>query len=228
MGSNVAVEACSGTMNRTKLRELISAGESSTVEFKRKFTSVDKFAREMIAFANTEGGYLIVGVDDDRRIVGVESEKEERNLIEVALHHIAPVLDITIDIVEIEYVDIVVVLVPRSSLRPHWFVPDDLPVNGKNRKAFIRRGEESVEASREMVKVLRGMRPDSPPMTLSIGDREQRLFAYLERYGRASVNDFARLVNISRRRASQILVKLVRAGVLHVNYEAGHDFFTLV
>jgi predicted HTH transcriptional regulator len=215
-------------MKRHELREIIAGGESSTVEFKRKFTSIEKFAREIIAFANTDGGYLLVGIDDDGRIIGVDSEKELEEMVAIAQHSITPWLDLDVEVVEIEYRDVIVIHVPRSNKRPHRLVSDDPKERPHERKAYIRQGESSVTASREMVKVLEAQSPDAPPMTLSIGDRERRLFTYLERYGKASVNDFARLVNISRRRASQIIVKLVRAGVLHINHDGGHDFFTLV
>ena len=215
-------------MNRHELRELIAGGESSTVEFKRKYTTADKFAREIIAFANTAGGFLIVGVDDDGSIVGVKSEKEIIELVDVARQFITPELELDSEIVEIEFVDVVVVHVPNSPLKPHRLISDDPEERPHERKAFIRQGENSVAASKEMTKILAGKRADAPPMTLSIGDRERRLFTYLERYGKANVNDFARLVNISKRRASQILVKLVRAGVLHIHTDNGGDFYTLV
>ncbi len=215
-------------MKRHELRDLIAGGESSTVEFKRKFTSAEKFAREIIAFANTAGGYLIIGVDDDGAIVGVQSEKEIVELVEVARHYITPDLDLETEIVEIEFLDVVVVHIPNSARKPHRLISDDPTERPHERKAFIRQGENSVTASKEMTKILAGQNPDAPPITLSIGDRERRLFTYLERYGKATVNDFARLVNISKRRASQILVKLVRAGVLHIHTDNGGDFYTLV
>lgn len=215
-------------LTRHELREIIAGGESSTVEFKRKFTSAEKFAKEIIAFANTAGGYLIIGVDDNGSIVGVESEKEQVELVGLAQHSIMPILDIHVEIVEIEYRDVVVVHVPNSELKPHRLISDDPDERPHQRKAFIRQGENSVAASREMARILAGQSPNAPPMTLSIGDRERRLFTYLERYGKASVNDFAKLVNISKRRASQIMVKLVRAGVLHIHTDNGSDFYTLV
>ncbi|MBU3678598.1 MAG: ATP-binding protein [Candidatus Kapabacteria bacterium] len=214
-------------MKRHELRELIACGESSTLEFKRKFTTVEKIAREVIALANTTGGYLLLGVDDNGKVVGVDSEKEQIDQLQVALHTIDPPIQCQIDVVELDYRDVVVVCVPASSARPHHYV-GDMTLRPHDRPVFIRDGEQSVQASREMTKILRGMNPDSPPLTLSIGDRERRLFSYLERHQRASVTDFARLVNISRRRASQILVKLVRAGVLHIRHDNGHDYYTLV
>jgi predicted HTH transcriptional regulator len=215
-------------MKRHELREIIRVGESSTVEFKRKFTTIDKIAREVIAFANTTGGMLLLGVDDNGTIVGVESEKEQIAQIEACQLVIIPELTLTTEVIGIDQRDVVVVYVPNSQQKPHRLVSDDPNERPHERKAFIRQGENSVTASREMTRILASQNPTSPPMTLSIGDRERRLFTYLERHGRASVTDFARLVNISKRRAAQILVKLVRAGVVHINSDAGGDFYTLV
>lgn len=215
-------------MKRHELREIISRGECSTVEFKRKFTTVDKIAREIIAFANTTGGMLLIGVDDNGTIVGVDSEKEQIAQVEACNHVITPELAMTTEVVEIDFRDVVIIHVPNSQNKPHRLVSDDPHERPHERKAYIRQGEKSVTASREMTRILASQNPTSPPMTLSIGDRERRLFTYLERHGRASVTDFARLVNISKRRAAQILVKLVRAGVVHINSDAGGDFYTLV
>lgn len=228
VGAEVQLEIRTGTMRRHELREIIAGGESSTVEFKRKFTTSEKIAREIIALANTAGGYLIVGVDDDGSIIGVVSEKEEADQVLTASHAIVPPLELDIEVVEIEYKDVIVVHIPNSEHKPHRLISDDPAERPHERKAYIRQGENSVTASKEMARVLAGQSPYAAPMTITIGDRERRLFTFLERYGKASVMDFARLVNISKRRASQTLVKLVRAGVLHIHTDNGHDYFTLV
>ena len=71
-------------MKRRELLELIEEGENIHGEFKRKFSSPQKIAKEMMAFANTKGGYILFGIDDDKEIVGVESEKSEAELIKDA------------------------------------------------------------------------------------------------------------------------------------------------
>ncbi|MEN3026792.1 MAG: RNA-binding domain-containing protein [Chlorobiota bacterium] len=212
-------------MTRHQLQELIAGGESQTVEFKRRFTSPEKIAKELCAFANTQGGYLLFGVDDDRSIVGVESEKQEIELISLACSfYIEPPLNAEVWVVSVDGKDVVVVHVPASPQRPHRVV---LP--GQRRgPVFIRHQDQSVLATREMVRLLAAQRPDAPPVTISIGRRERALFEFLEQHGKITVAEFARLVNISRRRAGQILVRLTRAGVLQIHVEGSGDYFTLV
>ncbi len=211
-----------------RLKELILEGESSTIEFKRKFTTPEKIAKEISAFANTIGGYIIFGIDDDGSVVGVESEKGEIDFIETACNiYIVPPIEPDIDIIELEGKDVVVVYIHESPTKPHKVLIE--PDNKKTHKtAYIRVGEQSVIASKEMSRVLAGLNTDSPPVKLIIGEKEQRLFAYLESHKRATVLEFANLTNISRRRAERLMVRLVRAGVLQIHQDTSSDYFTLV
>lgn len=215
-------------MRRSELKELIAEGESTTIEFKRKFTSPEKIAKEIAAFANTKGGYLLIGVDDDKRIYGVKSEKEEIAQVEHACSfYIVPPVEPRIEIIEIEYKDVIVIQIDESEYKPHRIIssPDE---KLHEQKVFIRQGEESVTASREMVRILQSRNPDAKPLSLSIGDNERRLFAYMEAKKRATVKDFAALVNISERRAARLLVRLVRAGVVNIHTDTTHDYYTLL
>ena len=63
-------------MNRKQLINLIENGENLNVEFKQRFSDYEKISKEIIAFANTNGGYIIFGIDDNGKTYGVESEKE--------------------------------------------------------------------------------------------------------------------------------------------------------
>ncbi len=215
-------------MNRKELLELISKGESSTLEFKRKISSNIKIAKEISAFANTIGGYLLIGIDDDGSINGVESEKGDiYQVLIICEFNISPPVIPYIEIVGINGKDIIVIYIKESKSKPHKL--DENP-DEKNsfKKTYIRVGEKSVVASREMVRVLSGMSPDSKPITLSIGEKEKRLFHYLDAHERSTVKDFARLVNISERRSERLLVRLVRAGVLQIHVDSNYDYFTLI
>ncbi len=58
--------------------------------FKRKATHPEKILREIIAFANTEGGTLLVGVDDDKSIPGVKHPEDESYVIKRELKKCKP------------------------------------------------------------------------------------------------------------------------------------------
>ena len=53
---------------------LIAQGESKTLEFKRELPRFEQIAKTVIAFANTSGGKLLIGVDDNGSLVGVDAD----------------------------------------------------------------------------------------------------------------------------------------------------------
>jgi len=212
-------------MQAHDIKELIVGGEGSQVEFKRKISSAEKIARALIAFANTKGGTILFGVDDNGSIVGVESEKTELDLIEIAVNQFCdPPIEPAIAIVPFNSKDVIAASVEESEDKPHYFLSRE---DGEENKVFIRVNDKTVLASREVIKVLRNERSDRPPLTISIGENERRLFGYFETKERITVKEYARLINVSDRRASRILTTLVRTGVIRIHTLEKTDFFTL-
>ncbi len=213
-------------MDITELKALISEGENFKIEFKRQFSSVEKIAKELIAFANTKGGMILFGVDDDGTIYGVESEKSEIDLIyEAAREYCEPRIEPIVQVIGLNRKDIVVAIVEESRKKPHR-LQDYRDIVSRDAKVYIRVNDKSVVASREVVKILESESPDSEPLSIIIGENERRLFKYLEDNDRVTVKEFAKLANISERRASRILVSLVRAGVIRIHTEEKFEYFT--
>lgn len=215
-------------MNFHDVNLLIDEGEGFSVEFKRRISSPEKIARTLISFANTKGGTILFGVDDDGSIVGVESEKTEAELIEIAgRDYCDPPIIPMVEIVPFNGRDVIACHVDESSNKPHYFLGERDRENGDGTRVYIRVNDKTVMASREVVKILQDENPNASPLRLNIGENEKRLFQYLEAHGRITVRELGRQVNISDRRASRILVQLVRAGVIRIHNDEKIDYFTL-
>ena len=65
-------------MTPDELRQLILQGENSGVEFKRDDLRPEQLAREVVALANFQGGRVLIGVEDDGRISGIQRKDLER------------------------------------------------------------------------------------------------------------------------------------------------------
>ena len=213
--------------NYSDIQRLIEEGESTHVEFKRKVSSPEKIARTIGAFANTRGGCILFGVDDDGSVVGVESEKGEMEFIRLAGSSLnEPSIEVAIEIVPYNAKkDVIICTVNESTTKPHKLI-DSAKENG-NTNVYIRINDTTMEASKEVVNVLKKTN-GNVPLKLSIGENEKRLFRYLEEHERITKEEFCNAVNISQRRASRILVNLVRAGVLFIHTFEKRDFYTLV
>lgn len=215
-------------MNRRHLLELIEEGENIQCEFKRHFTTPEKIAREMIAFANTKGGYVIFGVDDDKEIVGVDSEKSESEMIKDAAENYCELpLKYSIDFIEVNGKEVVVASIPESDNKPHRLQDYQNEFDINKAVVIVRVNDKSVQASKEMVRILRANSADLALKKYQIGQTEKMVFEYLAKYERISVKELSNLVNISERRASRTLVKMVRANLLLIHTKDNREeFFT--
>jgi predicted HTH transcriptional regulator len=215
-------------MNFRDVNELIKEGEGFSVEFKRRISSSEKIARTLISFANTKGGVILFGVDDDGSIVGVESEKTEVELIDIAGRDFCdPPLYPMVEVVPFNGRDVIVCQVAESNNKPHYFLGERDRENGENTRVYIRVNDKTVMASKEVVRILQNENRAASPLRITIGENERRLFKYLEEHERITVRELGRLINVSDRRASRMLVQLVRAGVIRIHTHEKVDYFTL-
>ena len=215
-------------MKRKDLLGLIEKGENLTCEFKRKFSTHEKIAKEMIAFANTSGGVILFGVDDDKEIIGVESEKTEAALIEeTANEYCEPPLKYQIEFIDVKGEEIVIVIIPESNDKPHRIQDYQNDFDITKATVLIRVNDKSVQASKEMIRIMRAESGDLKLKKYSIGPNEKNVFEFLDKNETITVKDLSELVNMSTRRASRTLVKMVRANLLTIHTkENGEEYFT--
>lgn len=212
--------AITSQMDYLDVKNLASTGEGKYLEFKRTIPSAYKIAREIAAFANTSGGTLLIGVDDDKSLIGVFGYQEEEFLLAKAARQLcSPKVDINIEVVHFGERDLLVIRVPESTEKPVY-------VNGeKGSVVFVREQDQNKVASNELVEVIK-KRNSKKGVTFEYGPKEQKLFRYLNEYGEITVEKFAQLVDISKSKASKILVNLVSADILNLFTKDRIDYFT--
>ncbi|MEQ9307944.1 MAG: ATP-binding protein [Balneolaceae bacterium] len=207
-------------LSKQDLKNLISTGESSFLEFKHKVASPEKLAKEIAAFANSKGGKILVGVADNGEMVGIESYMEEEFWISQAAEDCCiPIPRIRIELVSISGKDILLVNVPESDEKPIY-------VKGKkSRIVYIRKADESVVASDEIVEVLKKGSSEEG-VTFEYGEKERLLFRFLNEYSDITVERFSILINTTTYTAAKILVNLVSARVLDLFEKDGVAHYT--
>ncbi len=207
-------------MNYLDVKNLAQTGEGTFLEFKRTIPSAEKIAREIAAFANTSGGTLLVGVDDDKTLIGVEGYQEEEFLLNQAATELCrPAVDITIEIVHFGERDLLVVKVPEAEKKPVFVETSKGPVT------YIRDLDQNKVASKERIEVLK-KKHSGKGVTFEYGPNEQKLFRYLNEYGEITVSKFSDLIDTTAQKASKILVNLVSAGILNLFTKDNIDYFT--
>ncbi len=210
-------------MTLQHLTHCIAQGEGPLLEFKQRVPAPERMAKEITAFANTQGGQVLIGVSDDGTTTGVKDAAEEEYALLRALEKYAdpPVVLKTTRIRISRKRDIILVTVLESPDKPHYVKDPDT----SRRTAYIRVEDKSVEASREARTL---MRHDVSEWDIlfRIGEKERILLRYLVRCGRITVAQFARLAGISKSEASKTLVHLTRARMLCHHADLREDYFT--
>lgn len=132
-------------MNRTELLEIIRNGESSGVEFKRDDVNPQSLAKKIASIANLEGGYILLGVEDDGSISGLTRSDIEEWVTNICSNNIQPPIIPYFEIVMCENDEKVgVIMIPEDS--------PDKPYKarqGSRWVTFVRIGSTTREATRE-------------------------------------------------------------------------------
>lgn len=209
-------------MTLQEVKILAAKGEGLTIEFKKKAAFPEKIVREIIALANTEGGHLLIGVDDDGTISGQRYIEEEIFVMEKAIGElIFPALAYEVFTLKLtEKKGVAVFRIPLSPDRPHYLKEKD------KKQAYIRVEDRSVQASREVWEVLKKSRVPKDTV-FTYGRKEEILMKALGEQGRITLREFARIAQIPRFLASKTLIRLVTANVLRLHPQESEDYFTL-
>ncbi|MCP4753168.1 MAG: histidine kinase [Proteobacteria bacterium] len=106
-------------MNPKKLLEIIEQGENATVEFKSSAVRPEGIAREIVAFSNTMGGLILIGVEDDGRISGISSHISEEWAANIARNNLMPAISPGISKQDVENKEVLLIEVPKGIHKPY-------------------------------------------------------------------------------------------------------------
>lgn len=208
-------------MDIRQLKKLTKAGESQHIEFKKKVAHPEKILKEVVAFANSDGGWLFLGIDDNGELSGLKFPEEEKDILSQAIQkYCFPDIKYHIHTVPITQKKAVVVYeIPSSQIKPHKVS------SGDRSYCYVRINDRSVKASREMREIIRRQRRPRD-MNVQYGEKEQILMEFLQDHEYITLNQFQELAGISRKQASRTLVHLVLSNILDiVPEEKGDKYF---
>lgn len=104
----------------TSIIELWRQGENAAVEFKSAAVRADSLAREMVAFANTDGGSILIGVEDDGRVSGLDAAFDvEQWVANIARNNVIPALDVKLAIHQLEQHPVLLIDIPKGRAKPY-------------------------------------------------------------------------------------------------------------
>ncbi len=211
------------------LPELVGQGENEQTEFKRLVHSPSKIAKPITAFANTSGGVILIGVDDDKRIVGIHSEKETLEIVHEAItYHIDPKPNIDIYVDEFKRRLVLMVLIPESHDKPHYHLEHTTDPHTRKsiteKRVYTREGSRNKALCDDRITL---MQSKKNPLNVSFGEREIMLLDFLRKNRKITADEYGEMTGLPLVKARESLITMVRSGAVILQTESGKSYYTM-
>ena len=201
--------------------KIIEEGEHQQQDFKYCINDSKKIAKSLVAFANTDGGRLLIGVKDNGKIAGISTD-EEYYMVEAAAKIFSdPPIGFSTKQWQVEGKTVLEIGIDPSDEKPH-FAKDD---NGKW-LAYIRIDDENVLAHKIQINVWKKQK-STKGILFSYTDNEKHLIDLFRKNKSLSFSKYLRNSNIGRNKAEKILTDFVLMDIVRIKTFKGGTLFNL-
>lgn len=198
---------------RYYIHNLIQEGEHEHQDFKFAISDAAKIAHSISAFANNDGGRLLVGVRDNGTVAGVRSEEDIYMIEQAAQLYCRPAQQVEVTAFAVEGGAVVVrAVIPKSERRPVCARDTD-----GTWRAYFRVKDENIVVPPAMLAAWK--RKSAPnPTLLTFTAAESALLAYLDEWGMASLDDYVTAAHISVATATDMTARLYAMDIIDFAY----------
>jgi len=197
-------------MVNTKLFRMIREGEHQRQDFKFCINDSRKIARSLVAFANTDGGRLLIGVKDNGNIAGVRTEEEYYMIEAAARLYSKPKIEFETRQWHIDGKTVLQIDIPPSPNKPHY-------AKDENQKwlAYVRYNDQNILANRILLEVWK-KKQKPQGVFIRYTEEERKVLQYLSAHKKLNPGQVAKSISVSRWRTERILINLITIGVIEV------------
>ena len=194
-------------MKSNYIQRLIEQGEHQQQDFKYKITDAPKLAKSVSAFANTDGGRLLIGVRDDGEVA--------------AYTFCRPQPSIRFDTYIVNGRTVVIATVPPSEQKPIYALNKEKD----ERHAYIRIDDENILASPVHLRLWNEQRSPQPIVT-TFADEHSLLLETLQNNAPQTLNQLTRRTRLPRQLVIKLLARFVRYDLAQWKYDAQQFLFS--
>lgn len=203
------------------VKKLIAQGEHQQLDFKFEISDAAKIARTLVAFANTDGGRLLIGVKDNGVIKGISSDEEFFMIENAAQRFCKPEVRFKSREWVLEGKKVLEIEVPVSTEYPHR-----APDHKGNYKAYIRVKDQNLLANSVLMKVWK-KRKSKKNIRFVYSEPVQKLLAGLKENGHISLPETKQITQLSKFKAEQLLSDLILLDVIEMRRTESSTLFVL-
>ena len=200
------------------LKTLIAEGEHRHQDFKFAISDSRKIARSISAFANTEGGRLLIGVKDNGSIAGVRSEEEIYMIEAAAERYCTPPARFCSRTFHVEGKTVLEIDVEEAERKPVCAIDEE-----ERAWAYVRIKDENILATPVHLNIWKHDRNEEKVL-VAYTEREQQVLDVLKRNQPLTLNRCCRHVRLNRKETCRILADFIRFGLVETLFRE-HTFY---
>ena len=182
------------------------------LDFKFEISDSRKIARTFVAFANTDGGRLLVGVKDNGAIAGVRTEEEFYMVEGASRLYCRPEVPLKIKQWTVEGRKVLEVIIYPGNEKPYRAMDEE-----GHWKAYVRQRDENFKACSVTMKLWERLKAGEGAF-LRIGHAEKVILRYLQSNPWITLSKFRKLAGIRKDEAEDILVNLLMLKILELEH----------
>ena len=191
------------------------------LDFKFEISDSKKIARTLVAFANTDGGRLLIGVKDNGNISGIRSEEEKYMIQTAAESFCQPEVKFEAKEWNVNGKTVLEVIVPKSNYHKHR-----APDHNDSYKVYTRVKDQNILADAILLKIWK-YQNNKQNIRVTFSDAEMFLLKYLNENEKITIKEFVQKAEINRREAERILVNFTLINMIKYEITEKELIFTL-
>lgn len=203
------------------ISNLITQGESLTLDFKFEISDSRKIAKTFAAFANTEGGKLLIGVKDNGKIAGIRTNEEIYMLENASFFFTKPKIKYNVKTWFIGDKKILEATIDKGKKKPYYAKDDD-----NIWKAYIRVNDKNLLADRVLLKYWKKSKKQN--IKIEYSRKEQFLLNYLNDFKEISFEEFVKMAEISDKLAENILSDFLSMNLIGIKMTEKNTVYRLL
>lgn len=192
------------------LQELIEEGEHEHQDFKFAITDSKKISRSISAFANNDGGRLLIGVKDNGSIAGMKGDEEYYMIDFAASSYCKPAQELSYKLYNFEG-KIVLLVNIRKSKKLVYAINDS-----GEWKAFYRYNDENIQIPDSIAEIIK--RQKSSKHTANYSNNEATVLEHIERHGIITIDALYAETRLSKKSFKEAVANLIILNVIKLEF----------
>ena len=202
---------------------LIKQGEHQRLDFKHSITDSKKIARSLAAFANTEGGKLLVGVRDNGSIAGVKSDEEFYMIQAAAQLFCKPEVNFETKVWQIEGKTVLEITISKMERDKLITAPDKDGIF----LVYIRVNDQNFIVNNIYLKAW-NRKKYGKGVLIRYDKPEKLLFEYLQEHNEITFSKFVRIADLSKYKAEKVLINLIVLNLIEIVFTENQVLYKLL